>query len=149
MAEQFNADWARGILDSGKEKAEGLIGDPNQIDALLEQLQDKLKGLPADAVKQFANVPLMAMMVKSYVSKEYSEVSPKVVIALISAFLYLVKPKDLIPDYIPVIGLADDLAVVAIALAICKPELEAYEEWRKSHGFVASLFGTAEAQPAV
>jgi len=130
MAEQFNADWARGILENGKQKAESLIGDPGQVDALLEQLQEKLKGLPGDAVKQFANVPLMASMVKSYVSKEYTAVSPKVVIALVSAFLYLVKSKDIIPDYIPVIGLADDLAVVAIALAVCKPELDAYAQWR-------------------
>ncbi|MBE6471880.1 MAG: hypothetical protein E7000_09365, partial [Coriobacteriaceae bacterium] len=84
MAEQFNADWARGILENGKQKAESLIGDPGQVDALLEQLQEKLKGLPGDAVKQFANVPLMASMVKSYVSKEYTAVSPKVVIALVS-----------------------------------------------------------------
>ena len=132
MAEQFNADWARGVLENGKQKAESIIGDPSQIDALLGQLQDKLKDLPGEAAKQFANVPLMASMVKSYVSKEYTEVSPKVVIALVSAFLYLVKSKDLIPDYIPVIGLADDLAVVAIALAICQPELEAYSQWRDS-----------------
>ena len=130
MAEQFNAEWARGILDSGKEKAESLIGDPAQIDALLGQLQEKLKGLPAEAMQQFANVPLMASMVKSYVSKEYTAVSPKVVIALVSAFLYLVKSKDLIPDYIPVIGLVDDLAVAAVALTVCKPELEAYAAWR-------------------
>lgn len=132
MAEQFNPDWARGVLENGKQKAESIIGDPSQIDALLGQLQDKLKDLPGEAAKQFANVPLMASMVKSYVSKEYTEVSPKVVIALVSAFLYLVKSKDLIPDYIPVIGLADDLAVVAIALAICQPELEAYSQWRDS-----------------
>ena len=132
MAEQFNADWARGVLENGKQKAESIIGDPSQIDALLGQLQDKLKDLPGEAAKQFANVPLMASMVKSYVSKEYTEVSPKVIIALVSAFLYLVKSKDLIPDYIPVIGLADDLAVVAIALAICQPELEAYSQWRDS-----------------
>ena len=130
MAEQFSTEWARGILDNGKEKAESLIGDPGQIDALLGQLQDKLKDLPGDAVKQFANVPTMASMVKSYVSKEYTAVSPKVIIALVSAFLYLVKSKDIIPDYIPVIGLADDLAVVAIALAVCKPELEEYSQWR-------------------
>ena len=123
MAEQFSAEWARGILDNGKEKAESLIGDPGQIDALLGQLQDKLKDLPGDAVKQFANVPTMASMVKSYVSKEYTAVSPKVIIALVSAFLYLVKSKDIIPDYIPVIGLA-------IALAVCKPELEEYSQWR-------------------
>ncbi len=130
MAQQFDADWARGIIDNGTEKAQGIINDPSQLDALLAQLQEKLKDLPSAAVKAFSNVPLMASMVKSYITKEYTEVSPKVVISLVSAFLYLVKQRDLIPDYIPVVGLADDLAVIALALVISEPELKAYAEWR-------------------
>ena len=134
MAKQFDEEWARGILDNGREKAQGLMNDPGQIDELLGQLQEKLKDLPAVAVDAFSNVPLMASMVKSYITKEYTDVSPKVVISLVSAFLYLVKQRDLIPDYIPVVGLADDLAVIAIALAINKPELEEYSAWREANG---------------
>lgn len=134
MAEQFSAEWARGIIDEGVGKAKGIIDDPEQLNGLLQDVQEKLKGLPDTITNAFNNVPLMASMVKSYVTREYTEVSPKVIISLVSAFVYLVKQKDLIPDDIPVIGFADDLAVATIAMAINEPELKAYAAWREANG---------------
>ena len=134
MAEQFSAEWARGIIDDGVEKAQGLMNDPEQLNALLQDLQQKLTGIPDTIATAFGNIPLMASMVKSYVTREYTEVSPKVVISLVSTFLYLVTQKDLIPDNTPVIGYADDIAVATIAMAINEPELKAYAEWREQNG---------------
>lgn len=130
MAEQFSAEWARGVIEGGVEKAQSLINDPDQVNDLLGQLQEKLADVPETVKTAFTNIPLMASMVKSYVTQEYTEVSPKVVISLISAFLYLVKKNDLISDAIPIIGMADDLAVVAVVMAINEPELEAFAAWR-------------------
>lgn len=131
MAEQYNAEWARGVIDSGVKKAQNVINDPSQIDALLEELQKKLDDLPSTAGGAFKNIPLMIDMVKSYISREYTNVSPKVVISLVSAFLYLVKRNDLIPDGVPIIGLVDDIAVATIVLIINEPELKAYAAWRE------------------
>lgn len=130
MANQFSAEWAKGIIDENVRKAQGLIDNPEQIDSLLQQLQQKLEGLPATAVKAFDNVPVMAQMVKSYVTREYTEVSPKVVVSLVAAFVYLVKKDDLIPDSIPIVGYADDLAVAGVAMAVNEPELKAFAEWQ-------------------
>ena len=133
MADSFSMDWARDIIDKGVGRAQGVMEDPEQINALLNDLQEKLKGLPGTVATAFDNVPLMASMVKSYVTREYTEVSPKVVVSLVSAFLYLVAQKDLIPDSIPVVGLADDVAVATIAMAICEPELKAFAAWREAN----------------
>ena len=73
---------------------------------------------------------LMADMVKSYVTREYTDVSPKVIISLVGAFVYLVKKNDIIPDNVPVIGFADDLAVATVAMAINEPELTAFAAWK-------------------
>ena len=130
MAQQFNAEWAKGIIDDGVQKAQGIMDNPEQLDELLKDLQEKLKGLPDTISTAFNNVPLMASMVKSYVTREYTDVSPKVVVSLISTFIYLVAKNDLIPDNIPVVGFADDVAVATIAMAINEPELKAYAAWR-------------------
>ena len=130
MEQQYNAEWARGIIEDGVTKAQSLINDPQQLDELLQQLQEKLKGLPDTITTALNNVPLMAQMVKCYVTREYTEVSPKVIISLVSAFIYLVKKNDIIPDDVPIIGLADDVAVATIAMAINEPELTAFAEWR-------------------
>ena len=70
-------------------------------------------------------------MVKSYITREYMDVSPKVIISLVSAFIYFVKKKDIIPDDIPIVGYVDDLAVATVAMAINEPELKAYAAWRE------------------
>ena len=84
MADSFSMDWARDVIDKGVGKAQGVMEDPGQIDALLNDLQEKLKELPSTVATAFDNVPLMASMVKSYVTREYTEVSPKVVVSLVS-----------------------------------------------------------------
>jgi len=133
MAEQFSVDQAREVIENGIAQAQELLADPAKIEALLQQLQEKLKELPAGAGEALSNIPLMAQMVKSYVTKEYAEVSPKVVASLVSAFLYLVTTKDLIRDDLPVLGIADDIAVIALAMKINENELAAYKQWRESN----------------
>lgn len=133
MAEQFSAEWAKGIIDDGVQKAQSLIDNPEQLDELLAQLQEKLMGLPDALTSAFNNVPLMAAMVKSYVTREYTAVSPKVVISLVSAFVYLVKKNDLIPDDTRVIGYLDDVAVATAAMMINEPELKDFADWREQN----------------
>ncbi len=132
MAADMNLDQAQTAIDGGLAKAKEYLDDPAKMDELLAQLQEKVKDLPATVGSAFASIPTMVEMVKGYLTQEYTEVSPKVVVALVSSFLYLVKGKDIIPDNIPIIGLVDDLAVVTVALKLCEPELEAFKAWRDS-----------------
>ena len=71
----------------------------------------------------------MVALVKSWIKKEY-QVSGKVLATMVGAFIYLVKKKDIIPDNIPVIGIADDIAVLGLALKFVEPDLKAYKEWK-------------------
>lgn len=131
MAQQFSTEWAKGVINDNVQKAQSFIDDPEAINGLLEQLQEKLKGLPDTVGTAFSNVPVMAQMVKCYVTREYTEVSPKVIASLVGAFLYLVKRDDIISDSIPIVGLADDLAIAAVAMAINEPELKAFAAWQE------------------
>ncbi len=125
----MSMDKVRSLLDRGIAEAQELIKDPSQIDGLLVQLENKLKEVPAIG-ETLSDLPAMIAMVKGYVTREYSNVSPKVIAVLVGAFIYLVKKKDIIPDNIPVVGIADDLAVLGLALNLCKTELEAFREFR-------------------
>lgn len=133
MAEQFNVDDAKKVIEEGIAQAQELMNDPGKVNELLEQLQQKVKEVPAGALEALSNIPLMAQMVKSYVTKEYGEVSPKVVASLVSAFIYFVIKKDIIDDGVPVLGLVDDVAVVALAMKINEGELAAYKAWREAN----------------
>ncbi|ACV23109.1 YkvA family protein [Slackia heliotrinireducens] len=138
MAQQFSMEWARDILNKGMAKAQSIVEDPAQVEELLAKLQEKMNGLPDTVSAAFTNVPVMAAMVKSYITREYTDVSPKVIVSLVGAFLYLVKQKDIIPDDIPVVGFADDLVIATFVMAINEPELRAFSEWRDARAAAAA-----------
>jgi uncharacterized membrane protein YkvA (DUF1232 family) len=133
MAEDFNLDKAKEIIEGGIAQAQELINDPAKVDELIAQIQQQLQNLPDTFKTAAANVPLMIDMVKAYMTQEYTEVSPKVVASLVATFLYLLKGKDLIPDNVPVLGIADDLAVATFAMTLCEPELKAFDTWRSAN----------------
>lgn len=54
----------------------------------------------------------------------------KTALVLIIAFLYLISPVDIIPDIFPLIGLVDDVAVLAFAFSFIKDDLENYRAWK-------------------
>ena len=126
---EMNMEQARELLDKGVEEAEEVIQNPSKVDEILLQLEEKLKEVPAIG-STLADLPLMISMVKAWIQKDYTEVSPKVIACLVGAVIYLLKKKDLISDSIPIVGIVDDIAVLGLALKLSEPELKAYAEWR-------------------
>ena len=116
------------ILNRFSPEAAEFINDPSKIDGLLTDVEAKLRSIPMVG-ETLAGLPVVISMVKSWVKKEY-EVQPKALITIVAALLYLIKGKDLIPDKIPVVGMADDIAVLGAALKLIEPELNAYRAWR-------------------
>ena len=116
------------IINGLLEKAYAYINSPTGLDQLLRDMEDKLRTVPKVG-QTVSGLPVVIAMVKSWIKKEY-DVKPKVLATIIAAFLYFVKGKDLIPDSIPIIGMADDMAVLVFALKLIEPELDAYRMWR-------------------
>lgn len=127
----INLEQAKGLLENSTAQAERIMNDPSQVDDILIQLEEKLKEVPAIG-ETLSDLPLMVAMVKGYITKEYTRVSPKVIALLLGSFIYLVKKNDLISDKIPVLGIADDLAVLGLALKLSETELNEFSEWRKA-----------------
>ena len=126
----ISVEKAKALLDGGIAEAQELIREPSKIDDVLLKLEKKLQDVPAIG-QTLSDLPVMISMVKGYITKEYSDVSPKVIATLVGAFIYLVKKKDIISDDIPVIGIADDLVVLGLALKLSEPELNAFKEFRE------------------
>lgn len=125
----FSMEQAQEVLNKGIEEAESVISSPSKVDEILMQLEEKLKAVPVIG-STLSDLPLMIAMIKAWVKKEYTVVSPKVIACLVGAVIYLVKKKDLISDSIPIIGHVDDLAVLGLALKLSEKELKAFAEWR-------------------
>lgn len=68
-------------------------------------------------------------MVKASVLGKYKIQSPRVFIILLAAIIYFLNPLDLIPDFIPALGLTDDLAVLAWVYQAAYAEVQAFQKW--------------------
>ena len=122
---------AEGILSGSKEKAAAFLEDGGKMDQLLDQVEAKLETVPKAGV-YLAEVPRMIALLKDYIQKDYTEVPKSALIMIVAALLYLVNPKDIIPDKYIGVGLIDDAAVVAACIALTKKELDAYDAWKEA-----------------
>jgi uncharacterized membrane protein YkvA (DUF1232 family) len=89
----------------------------------------------------FKDIKLLISMLKDYWSCAYPDVSWWVITVIVFALLYVFSPIDLIPDFIPGIGLLDDALVIAICLILIEKDLLKYQEWKESQSKI-------EEQPA-
>lgn len=74
---------------------------------------------------------LLSMLLDSF--KGRYPLPKKTALMLILAFLYLISPVDIVPDIFPLIGLVDDVAVLAFAFSFTKEDLENYGNWKMSN----------------
>ena len=129
MDNTFSTDQAQEILEKSGQEAQELVQDPVKMEELLRELPEKLQAVPGVG-GILKDIPLTIALVKSFVAGEYRAVSPQIILPVVGAFAYLFKKKDLIRDSIPVLGYADDLAVLGLALKAIEPELKAFEAWQ-------------------
>ncbi|MBQ4472744.1 MAG: DUF1232 domain-containing protein [Lachnospiraceae bacterium] len=128
----INFDKAKEVMQSFASEAEELLHNPDKVEELLQKAEEKLKSVPAIG-GALSKLPLMISMIRAYIRRDYGVVSVKVIVSMLCAVIYLLKGKDLIPDKTPILGYADDIAVMAAALYFVQPELEAYSAWREGN----------------
>lgn len=114
---------------SSREKAEKIIDSPDEVDHILRKLERKLSDLPM-AGGMLAYIPTFVSMLRSYIRQEYTALPIGTAISVLSALIYVLLPFDLIPDFIPGLGLLDDALVLTTVMAGVKADVDAYLRWR-------------------
>ncbi len=116
------------LLFRAAEEAANYISSPGRMAQLLLALEMRLRRSPFIG-KLYPDLPLMVSEVKCWGSAGFW-VPRRMLLIMVGAILYLVKKYYLMPDDLPVTGIADDMAVIGTALKIVRPELERYQKWR-------------------
>ena len=131
--EEIEVQAYSNALNNKKADAEKIINDKDQFEKFLRDMEEKLKTIPAVG-NLLADVPLLISIVKSYIEGKYKEIPTGTIVAIIAALLYVLSPIDILPDFIPVVGFADDAAVVAFCVASIHSDLAKYKAWRDGTG---------------
>jgi uncharacterized membrane protein YkvA (DUF1232 family) len=114
------------------QKAAKLLGRPGKIGLVLHDAYQKLTS--ADAGKSgFVQIKEMMLtlirLVRNFINGRYRQISTKTIVIGVATLLYLLLPFDLIPDFIPAMGLMDDLSLMAWFIRAFQQELIKYQEW--------------------
>jgi uncharacterized membrane protein YkvA (DUF1232 family) len=131
--------------------AEGYIKQPTRLKSLLTDAYKKASeknDVGTLAHEAWETLQTMFRLIKASVSGEYTGVPTSTVAAAVAVLIYFLSPIDLIPDFIPVLGLLDDVALVAWFSTTLKHEMDKFHEWeltRPSEVATSAASGTAAA----
>lgn len=116
-------------VDNKKTEAEFITNNGDAFDEFLKNIEETLKKIP-NVGSLLSDVPLLVSLVKSYISGAYKEIPYNTIVAVVATLLYVISPLDLIPDFIPIAGFADDAVAVAFCVKMLHSDLEKYKAWR-------------------
>jgi uncharacterized membrane protein YkvA (DUF1232 family) len=105
----------------------------DDVSGVLEKEEAILNKAHGPLEKFANNIKLLFSFVKDYASGKYKEVPWTTIAAIIGSLIYVFSPIDLIPDFIPVLGLTDDAAVLGLCLAGIASDLKKYEIWKSQY----------------
>ena len=75
---------------------------------------------------------VLSRLTSAYVSGRYREIPWKTVMTILAAIIYFLNPLDLIPDFIPIMGLTDDFGVLVWVYNSIQGEIDKFLTWEKS-----------------
>ena len=85
---------------------------------------------PQSILNLFKDFILVFHMIIDSYKGVYPTVSKKTFIAFFVMIIYIITPIDFISDFIPIIGIVDDVIITKIILGLVSEDLSDYKVWK-------------------
>jgi uncharacterized membrane protein YkvA (DUF1232 family) len=76
----------------------------------------------------------MLRLVRAHHRGDYREVAMTSLIVIVAAIIYVVNPLDLLPDWVPGLGLLDDAFILGLAIRRTRQTLDDFMIWETAVG---------------
>ena len=120
------------FFKNAAKQAPAYVKNADGILKLLKQALSKTQSMGVggvvDSVRE--NVVLMGQMLKAYATGDF-KLDMATLVKLVAVLIYFISPIDLIPDFLPMLGFADDLALLAWVIGDLGSELERFKSFQK------------------
>lgn len=133
MGKQFSdsdKEKIQGLFEQFKNRAAKLLKNGEKIQVTLKHAFEKALQNEETIAEVFSDLKLLLSLVKDYVSGAYREIPYGSIVASVAAVLYFLSPIDFIPDFIPGVGLIDDVFVIGFVLKKIHGDLKEYQKWK-------------------
>ena len=133
MSKQFSdsdKEELHSLYEQFKNRAAKLLNDTGKIQKTLKRAFEKAIDNEGPIAEVFNDLKLLLLLVKDYITGTYRDIPYGSIIAAVAGILYFLSPIDFIPDFIPGIGLIDDVFVIGMVLKQIHSDLLKYEAWK-------------------
>ncbi|MCE6988310.1 YkvA family protein [Dyadobacter sp. CY323] len=121
------------FFKSATGKAGRYARNSGKLFELIKDSVSKLQGVgfKGNLAEFQTSVQLLIRMVRAYASGEYRNLPWKSLLSIVAVLIYFVSPIDLIPDFLPFIGVTDDVALVVWLIKTLSTDVQKFGEWEK------------------
>jgi uncharacterized membrane protein YkvA (DUF1232 family) len=116
-------------------KAAGIATNPDKLSSLIGSVSEKLSDMDENKKRVsgfFDKVRTLLRMLRAYINGEYREIPWRSLLMIIGSLIYFLMPLDLIPDFIPVTGFADDISIIFLVFNSINEDITAFLEFEES-----------------
>lgn len=97
---------------------------------LIRDALTKSGGLSGKNITVFREqLGIVTRLLKAYASGDYRQLPWKTLIRMIAVLIYFVSPIDILPDFLPIIGLTDDIALMLWLFSGMGDDIEKFRQW--------------------
>ena len=117
-------------------RAGRLLGRPFKVVLVLNEVANKLASKESgdNKFRQLFDVArTVVRLVRNYISGSYRQIETSTIVSALGVLLYTLSPIDLVPDFIPVVGFLDDLALMSWFVEKFQGEITRFREWEATH----------------
>jgi uncharacterized membrane protein YkvA (DUF1232 family) len=112
---------------------------------LIRDALEKSGGLSGNNIAAFREqLGVVTRLLKAYAAGDYRQLPWKTLIRVIAVLIYFVSPIDILPDFLPIVGLTDDIALMFWLFSGMKDDIEKFRQWEQT----TASSGETAARPA-
>lgn len=117
------------IFKNLKNKIDTIYKNNYKMQELLENIMSFIEN--NEELKEIVEeLKLFVSMLKDHIEGRYDGLSKENIYLIIGAFIYILSPIDLLPDFL-LLGYLDDLLVIWYVMKKMSKEIDRYRKWKK------------------
>lgn len=100
---------------------------------LIRDALNKSGGLSGKNIGLFREqLGTVTRLLRAYAAGEYRQLPWKTLIRVIAVLVYFVSPIDILPDFLPIVGLTDDIALMLWLFSGIGDDIEKFRQWEQT-----------------
>jgi len=122
------------IFQRAMQNASGIASSPDKMTNLIDSVIKKISDTDTRSRimgEFFYKVRTLVRMLRAYINGYYRQLPWKSLLLIIGGLLYFLMPIDIIPDFIPATGLADDIAIILLVFRSINKDIQDFIDYEE------------------